>query len=168
MNENNNRVPAAMADTVMTDIMNTIQVLETKLTAYMVGLSPEERIGLPKINVDNKAFVEDAINEMRNPVAAQIIPAFLKPADADADLKMFNQMELVFARMTNLASKVEGTRILAGSEAYTTALSFKRLADAAEAAGIAGAGAIAVKLRERFKGQGSTASNAPDITAPSE
>lgn len=164
MNENNNRVAAAFTDAELAQILMGLQSVEALLQPYMVGLSPEERMALPKINVDNKAFAEDAINTMRDTTAAQILPAFLKPDDAEADLKMFDQLEQIYTRLTVITGRVESTRILAGSEAYTTALSFKRLADAAEMAGVPGANVIAARLRERFKGQGP--SSGPADTNP--
>jgi hypothetical protein len=53
-----------------------------------------------------------------------------------------------------LAEKLDDTQMLAGSEAYITALAAYRNFDAAAKAGIQGADTIYNHLKERFKGQG--------------
>ena len=111
-------------------------------------------MGLPKINVDNRDFVNDAVNQMDSADALEFMPSFFKPEMTKTDMTMHNQMEVIGERTTEILKKVDGTRILAGSEAFTSALTFKRLADTAELAGIQGAAKIAERLRERFAGQG--------------
>ena len=157
MNENNNRVQAALPDKTLDQCLGMIAQLNGLLESYMTGLSPEERIALPKINVDNRDFINDAINQMQTADAKNLLPAFLKPADAESDLRMFAQMEKLAVALTALLAKIDATRILAGSEAYTTALTFKKIAEAGEMAGITGAGKIAETLRTRFKPNGGRA-----------
>jgi predicted transcriptional regulator len=156
MNENNNRVQRAISAAEYATVTGLINDLEKFLVPYTVGLTPEERKGLPKINVDNRMFIQDALNEMKLPSSSNIMPAFFKPLDVEVDLTMFDQCEALTSRLSSLARKVDNTRILSGSEAFSSALTFKRLADAAEAAGVPGADQTARKLRERFAGQGVT------------
>jgi hypothetical protein len=161
MNENNNRVQRAISAAEFATITGLMNELERLLIPYTVGLTPEERISIPKVNVDNKVFIQDAINEMKLPSSANILPAFFKPMDAESDLLMFEQCEGLTSRLNSLASKVDSTRMLAGSEAFNSVLTFKKLADAAEAAGVPGADQTARKLRERFKGQGTPGKTDP-------
>lgn len=166
MNENNNRVKTALPDALLNSLLDYINKMNGLLNEYLVGLTPDERMGLPKINVDNRDFVSDAINQMRTKDAQSLLPAFLKPEDAETDLKMFIQMEKLVAELNALQGKIDATRILAGSEAYTTALSFKRIAEAGEAAGVPGADKVANTLRARFKANGSSKAmaNSTDTT----
>lgn len=171
MNENNNRVQRCISAAEFTTITGLMNELERLLLPYTVGLTPEERMSLPKINVDNRMFIQDCINEMKLPASNGFLPAYFKPIDIEADLTMFDQCENLATRLTSLAGKVDNTRLLSGSEAFTSMLTFKRLADAAEAAGVPGADQTARKLRERFQGQGvSGKSNTttPDNTTPTQ
>lgn len=156
MNENNNRVSKAMPELIFQEILDHLDDTDSLLQTYKVGLTPDERITMPKINIDNKAFVEDASNEMQTPTAGQILPAFLKPTDILVDLNMFAQGEKIITKLNNLQQVIDDIRMVAGSEAYTTALTFKKLAEAAHNAGIPGTKSIIDKLRERFAGQGKT------------
>lgn len=84
------------------------------------------------------SFVIGAIEEMRNPVMLEICPKFLKAENVESDLKMFSQLSAIQSRLDNIYKQVDSTRILAGSETYTSALTLKKLAEAAEGAGIPG------------------------------
>jgi hypothetical protein len=171
MNENNNRVQRSISESDLANINAHLNELERILLPYTVGLTPEERKSLPKINVDNRMFIQDCLNEMKLPSSVNIMPAFFKPADIEVDLTMFDQCESLAARLTSLAGKVDNTRLLSGSEAFTSGLTFKRLADAAEAAGVPGADKTARKLRERFQGQGVSAkanTTTPDGSTPTQ
>jgi hypothetical protein len=166
MNENNNRVQAALPDATFSKVINLLTEVSTTLESYFVGLTPEERMGLPKINVDNRDFIGDAINQMYLPEAKNVLPPFVKPENAESDLLMFAQMEKISVQLLSLFGKADATRIIAGSEAYGTALMFKRLADAGEAAGIPGADKLAVALRARFKANGGNTK--PDAATDSD
>lgn len=167
MNENNNRVQRAISAAEFATITDLLTNLEKLLLPYTVGLTPEERKLLPKINVDNRMFIQDCINEMKLPSSANIMPPYFKVLDVEVDLAMFDQCEILASRLTALAGKVDNTRILAGSEAFTSGLTFKKLADTAENAGVPGADQTARKLRERFKGQGPTG-NGTEETPPAK
>ena len=154
MNENNNRVNAALTNTDFNTLKAAIVALDTAVSAFAVGLSNAEREALPKINVADRAFVQDAISLMGTADATSFIPPYLQPADAQVDLALFDQMDLLFALLSPILQKIVDTRILSGSEGYSTALTFYKLAKAAADAGIPGAKAIADQLRQRFAGQG--------------
>jgi hypothetical protein len=153
MNENNNRVTAPLTTGVMTTANTALDTFEA-IFANLESLTLEEREALPKINVANRVFVNHAINLMNTPTAAAFIPAYLEPAAAAADLEAYVQMEQLISRLDIIRAMLDGHRVLAGSEAYTTSLAFFKIAQAAAAAGAHGAQAIVDELKERFAGQG--------------
>lgn len=59
-----NRLSVQLSDS---DVLNVAQNLKniTDLLPFLIGLTPRERETLPKIDVNNKAFVEDAINALK-------------------------------------------------------------------------------------------------------
>ncbi len=128
------------------------------------SLTPDQRKTSPKINVSNKAFVEDALNVLDLPAAAAFIPSYINRADMQIDLTTFEQVDAVLVRLMRLVSILEDYRIAAGSEAYSTGLMVKKMADVATLAGINGASEISRKLGERFEGQGGPGTDNPPNT----
>ena len=154
MNENNNRVNAAIPATDLAAILTTIGTLASRLSSVTIGLTEDERKTLPRINVANRAFVQDALNLMGTDDGASFIPAYLQPAAAQVDLELFEQMDQIFAALQPIFQRVIDTRTLSGSEGYSTSLTFYKLAQSAAEAGIPGAQAIVDALKARFTGQG--------------
>lgn len=144
---NNNRVNAVLTAEKVIYIKSLLAEIQVNMP-FLIGLSPAERMGLPKINVNNKAFTEDAANALRN--SPQLFPPFLSIDMLQNDLNLFNQLDELSAICRQLSEKIEDTRILAGSEAYTTALGVYRIAEAASIAGMPGSKALHQHLKERF------------------
>lgn len=144
---NNNRVNAVMNSDQLANVKTLFAAIQAQLP-FLVGLTPAERMGLPKINVNNKTFTEDAAIALRN--SPQLFPAFLSIDMMQNDLDLFHQLEELSAICRQLSERIEDTRILAGSEAYTTALSVYRIAEAASIAGMPGSKAVHQHLKERF------------------
>lgn len=146
-NITNNRLNITMTIQQIADVKSAIQNIYTNMP-FLLGLTIEERIALPKINVANKAFAEDAINAITN--NAEMLPGYLKVADMQTDLQLFTQLDELSGLVRQLLEKIEDTQILAGSEAYVSALTGYKLFGAAASAGIPGSDAIYDGLKERF------------------
>lgn len=122
---------------------------------FLVGLTTEERIALPSINVSNKAFTEDAINAgVNNPT---LIPSYVSVVNMKNDMLLFTQLDEIIMMTKQLLEKMEDTQLLAGSEAYTSALTLYKLFGSAADAGVGGTDAIVTQLKQRFAGQGGSA-----------
>ena len=149
-NLNQNSFPAAQVtatNTALTSLENIYEPVAPNLT-------PDQREKMPKINVDNKAFVEDASNVLGMPAASAIIPPYIRKGDIDIDLLTFEQVDAVIIRMERLLGVLQDIRIVAGSEAYVTSLVVKKMVDAAAVAGINGADELSRKLGQRFAANG--------------
>lgn len=153
-NMNNNRVNQVLTEEQMTNLKEGIKSLE-KDFSFFVGLTDQERASLLGIDVNNKAFVEDALNAGR--VNQDLLPRYLSLESAELDLKLFEQMDEIITIVEQFHQKLSDTRLLAGSEAYMTALMLYRLFIAASTAGMPGADAAVKKLEPRFKKQGERA-----------
>ena len=66
------------------------------------------------------------------------------------DLKLYQQLDELATILRQTLERIEDTRILAGSEAYVSALSVYKLVGAAASAGVEGTDTIYEQLRERF------------------
>ena len=150
-NINSNRLDVSLNPQEVTQINAAITNIEV-LMPFLTGLTTEERIAIPKINVANKAFTEDAINiAVQNP---SLFPGYINPAEMQKDLLLFNQLDVLATSMRRVLEKIEDTLMLAGSESYISALAVYRSISAAAKAGVPGADSLYDQLRARFAEQG--------------
>lgn len=147
-----NRISATLSEADIAEIMGYIAKINEKLS-FAVGLTPEEKQRLPKIQVDNKQFVEDAIEV--SAMNAAVLPNYISVAEVDKDYQLFLATERILTPLTQLVEKVTDVQTLAGSEAYTASLMLYKMYQMAAAMGLPGMDAVVDKLKKRFAGQGS-------------
>ena len=153
-NLTNNRINTTATAAQVTAVKTALQTIAANLP-FLVGLTTEERIALPSINVSNKAFTEDAINAgVNNPA---LIPSYVSVVNMKNDMLLFTQLDEIIMMTKQLLEKMEDTQLLAGSEAYTSALTLYKLFGSAADAGVGGTDAIVTQLKQRFAGQGGSA-----------
>jgi hypothetical protein len=150
-NLTNNRIDTVISDPDLATVNGAINTIEATLS-FLIGLTVEERIQLPKINVANKSFTQDAINAVVN--NGTMLPAYLDQTAMQNDMNLYNQLDKIAGRMRQVLEKLDDTQMLAGSEAYVAALTAYKLFAAAATAGIPGSDAVYDTLKERFAGQG--------------
>ena len=153
-NLTNNRINSTATAAQVTAVKTALQTIATNLP-FLIGLTVEERMALPTIDVSNKAFTEDAIIAGLNNAA--LIPSYVSVPNMQNDMVLFNQLEEIIAVVNQLLEKLEDTKLLAGSEAYVSALALYKLFGAASDAGVPGSDAIVAQLKTRFAGQGGAA-----------
>ncbi len=146
-NLNNSRLNVTMTAAQVTAVKTALQTILTNMP-FLTGLTTEERMSIPKINVSNKVFVEDAINSGIN--NANMIPSYITIPPMQTDLQLYNQLDELLVLTRQLTEKLEDTQMLAGSEAYISGLVLYRLFGAAAGAGVPGADAIYDALKQRF------------------
>jgi hypothetical protein len=150
-NLTNNRINVTATPTQITGVKTAVQTINTNLP-FLIGLTTAERIALPAINVNNKAFTEDAINAMvNNPT---LTPSYLSVPNMQNDLMLFTQLDELIIIVKQMLERLEDTQLLAGSEAYVAALAAYKAIGGAADAGVAGADAIYNQLKARFANQG--------------
>jgi len=160
-NLTNNRLNVTATTAQLTAAKTALQTINTNLP-FLVGLTSEERISLPAIDVNNKNFTEDAIIAGLNNSA--FIPSYVSVTGMQTDLTLFSQLDELIILTRQLLEKLEDTQLLAGSEAYTSALALYKLFGSASDAGMPGADTIYNQLKQRFAGQGNS-SNATNPDA---
>jgi len=154
-----NRLNRAIEQADMDAVMAAFATIESTLSS-LIGLTTEERKILPKINVDNKIFTEDAINAaVNNP---DYLPGYLKPEDMQTDITLFEQLDQLMGVSNRINEKLSDTRMLAGSEAFVSALTAYRAFETSANAGMPGADQIYQQLRERFLHGGGTPPPEPE------
>ncbi len=150
-NLTNNRLNITATAAQITAVKSALQTISTNLP-FLIGLTKQERGALPTIDVNNKAFTEDAINAaVNNP---SLLTNYLSVPNMQTDLTLFTQLDELTLITRQLLERLEDTQLLAGSEAYVSALTVYKLVGSAADAGVPGADAIYDQLKARFAGQG--------------
>lgn len=126
--------------------------IESIINTYCLSLDDDERKSLFSLDVENKVFVEECLNEAKNHGGP--LPAYVQVAEMDKDLTLFNQLDGIEANLNHVAQKVSDTKRLAGHEAYALALMIYKLYEAAALAGVPDAKASFDRLKARFAAQG--------------
>lgn len=125
-----------------------------------ISLTPEQRDGMLSIDVENKVFVEDVINEI-GISGVGILPPFITAANVQSDLTLFEQMDVLEAGLLNLLQKVKDVKLTASDEAMSVSNTVYKMYEMAHNAGILSAKQGYEKLRERYRKQ---ATNTPAPT----
>ncbi|MCF3110985.1 hypothetical protein LL912_19520 [Niabella sp. CC-SYL272] len=146
-NANFNRVDAVLTPEALQTVKDHLAAIQQALP-FLTGLTPAERMALPKINVSNKVFTEDAIQAAVN--NAPLVPSFIKTDEMKKDLDLYHGLDELVLVVQQLAEKLADTQLLAGSEAYSSALIVYKIFGAAAESGVQGSKTIYEQLRQRF------------------
>ena len=158
MNITINRLNTVMKDADVTAVKTAIKDIYGNMP-FLIGLTTDERVTLPKISENNKVFVGDSINGLTN--NAPMLPAYLNVGDIKNNLTLYEQLDELEMLALQLVEKIQDARMLCGSEAYVGSLAAYRLFEAATVAGIPGDDSIYDTPKLRFAGQGSTGATPP-------
>lgn len=153
-----NRINLTIAAADLTAIAAAINTINTKLP-FLQALTDEERAALLGLDVNNKVFVDEALDEMTN--NDSILPAFINTANLNNDIKLFEQLSTLESTLSNLLTKISDTKRIAGHEAYAVALTAYNMYGMASSAGIPNARQSYDRLKTRFSGQGRTSNPTP-------
>jgi len=115
------------------------------------NLSDEERKAIPKMGDKTVAFVNKALEHAKHNTS--VVPSFLDMAEFEKDVKAVNDLNQVLKPLKQLVEKLDDTTMLAGSEAYTAALTFYSALKGAAKAGVPGMKTVFDDLQARFPGR---------------
>ena len=116
---------------------------------YIIALSPDERQRKAKMGEKSVNFVEKVAEyAASNP---ELVPSYMKVEDLIIDFKAVSDLTSIFRPTEQLASGLNDTTLLCGSEAYTNALVFYNYIKQAAKDNVPGAKIIYEDLRKRFE-----------------
>ena len=113
-------------------------------------LTEEERASGGDINVDNKIFVDDTLNELKSNGAA-IMPAWFSIPNLANDVAFFDQSEELISLYQNIILRLKYAQRIAGREALISARKAYEQYKSAADGGVAGAQSSYDKLKVRFE-----------------
>lgn len=144
-----NQISIEIPQTVINDVVTKLQECKQQLAPYLQGLTAEDRKKLFKLGDKTVATViktRDYITT--NP---QFIPVYMNVGEFNKDVTLLTQLTPIVNLATQLATDVDDSLMLAGSEALQSALLYYGQIKEAQHKGVATAKPIYEDLSERFK-----------------
>ena len=118
------------------------------LAPYLINLTPDEKIQLPKMGDKSVPFVTKGAEYLRIPSTPA--PPYLSPEDLVVDLNAFETIRQIRQVVQPLADMLDDTMLLCGSEAYVVVLAFYTYLQGAAKMNVPGAKTIYEDLSTRF------------------
>jgi hypothetical protein len=149
-----NRINTVLSQNTIDLINSSLQTVIKQLPEQgTITLEDQDRYSLESLDVDNKAFVEDAVDEVRMR-GNGIIPVFITADMMAVDLTMYSQLDRIHGTLKDVLQRVEDMRRIVASEAYGVARVSYGIFSTAADAGMPGAQAAYDKLKLRYKNNG--------------
>jgi hypothetical protein len=133
---------------VLAQAQANIDAANVLLAPYLLPLTPTERHDLPKMGDKTLSFVEKAQDYAHK--YPQLCPSYLNMTAFDTDMTDATGLRTVHISARQLSESIDDTVMVAGSEAYQSALVFYNAVKAAAVQDIPGAKAVYDDLKARF------------------
>lgn len=143
-----NRISFLLSDEEKTDINQAVGTLVNILEPKLMTLTLDERKELPKMGDRTVAFVEKALEYGEE--YPQYMPAFIDVAEAKVDFEAVKSLRGYFTQLERITNELDDSMTLAGSEAYSSALSIYKVLKNAASMGEPGAEEAVSELGNRF------------------
>jgi hypothetical protein len=143
-NVHNQSIPKELVEQALRKVDEAMGLLDP----FLYSLTPDNRQTMLKMGDKSLAFVEKAKElAVTNP---QFCPSYLNIDDLDIDLADAVNLRTLDNRLQQFSCKIDDTVMLAGSEAYTQALSFYNSVKQAARDNVPGAQPLFEELKKRF------------------
>jgi hypothetical protein len=161
---NDNRISAEVTAAQKTSVMTNLTEINTTLD-FLINLTKDERIQLPKLGTASLGFDEQCASYMAS--APNLVPPFVDPAEVTKDRALRLVLADLLREARKLCEKLDDTLLLVGSEIWMADLSFYQTVRQAARRDVPGADTIYDDLKERFPGvSGDTEEEEPTPTPP--
>ncbi|MCS5489300.1 hypothetical protein [Algoriphagus limi] len=136
-----------------------LEQVQQILAPYVIALTPDQRKTIPKMSDGTEPFVGKVIEYAES--YPQFLPPFVDKGEFDKDWEAISGLLPLLRLCTQIQDTLSDTTMLAGSEAYISALSYYNSVKQAAKVNVPDAKAIYEDLRKRFNGQGRRSSSGP-------
>lgn len=144
-----NRISAELTDADQAAILAAIASIKSKLP-FLINLTPDERIALPKMSDKSVAFDEKSASYMTT--LPSLVPGFVSVAETNKDRALRVQVSEAAREILALAQSVDDTLMVISSEIWMADLSFYQSVRQAAKRGVSGAQTAYDDLSARFPG----------------
>jgi hypothetical protein len=146
---NDNRISAELTAAQKAAILGKIAEI-TALLPFLINLTKEERIRLPKLGTASVGFDEKCCSFMASTPA--LVPGYVNQAELAKDRALRITLSDVWRELRKLCEKVDDTLMQVGSEVWMADLTFYQSVRQAARRDVPGADTIYDDLKERFPG----------------
>ena len=158
-----NRISATLADADKQAILDAVVLIKTKLP-FLLDLTPDDRVSLPKMGDGSLAFDEKCAVYMDS--LPTLVPGFVNVAEVKKDRALHNQLAGVAAQLIALGQSMDSTMMVIASEQWMADLSFYQSVRQAAKRGVPGAQAAYDDLSQRFPGNAAKTAAAKAANKP--
>jgi hypothetical protein len=153
-----NRISAALSAADKQAILDAVATIRSKLP-FLVSLTPEERITLPKMSDKSIGFDEKCTSYMTS--LPSLVPGFVNVAEVAKDRALRSELADVVRDIVALGTSCDDTLMVVSSEIWMADLTFYQSVRQAAKRGVPGAQAAYDDLSQRFPGGGAKPAVAP-------
>ncbi|MBC7388156.1 MAG: hypothetical protein H7329_03000, partial [Opitutaceae bacterium] len=126
-----------------------LTVLETKLLPYLIEITDDEKLALPKIKDRSMPFVIKASDYgVQKP---SLVPSYVDVAEMKMDIDAVNTLKKIYNPLAQILKAIDDTMTVAGSEAYISALTLYNSIKSASKLNVTGEKEIYDDLSARFQ-----------------
>ncbi len=162
-----NRISIEISGEAKTKVTESLNGIEEAIGGQLISLTNKDRVQLPKMSDGTIPFVEKVISYAKS--SPEFLPPYVDVVEMDNDFTLVEALTDVLREVKQLHDNLEDTITLAGSEAYTAALSYYNSVKMAAKLEVPGAKSIQSDLSKRFAKAGSSeGSESSDDTETTE
>jgi len=146
-----NKVSFVLSEEEKTQVNQAIETLVTVFEPKLSHLTADDKKELPKMGNKTVSFVEKSLEYAD--LYPGFMPAFIDIPEAKVDLESVKTLRQLFLPLERITNEIDDTITLAGSEAYSSALSIYKVLKNAASMGQPGAAEATSELKSRFPGK---------------
>ena len=144
-------ISAKLKPVTKNEILNLLTQIFERLP-FIINLTPEERLSLPKMGDKTIAFVDKVLElAQQNP---QLVPPYVNVDELRRDYELSMHLRVILNAVRQIYEKLDDTTLASGSEAYLASLSFYNKAKNASKMNVPGTDTFVRELSKIFEVQG--------------
>lgn len=147
-----NRLSIEIPEAELTAVMEHVKSAREILAPFLIALTPEERMTIPKMSDGSRPFVEKVMDYVQS--EPSFLPRFVPVEEMQKDWKSNKAIDSVYKSAMLLCNDLNDTMMLAGSEVYEASLAYYNSVKVAARMQAPNAKGIYEDLKVRFEGQG--------------
>lgn len=143
-----NRISMVIPPEVLEKAKELFTQAHQVLAPYLINLTPDERLQLPKMGEKSISFVTKGTEYLS--LSGTPAPAYVNPEDLNIDLNAYETIRQIRQIAQPTIDMLDDTMLLCGSEAYVAVLAFYTYLKGAAKMNVPGAKTIFDDLSTRF------------------
>lgn len=154
-----NKINFIIPEEVITEVTQKLNEVTAALQPYLIALTPEGRMTIPKMSDKTFPFVEKTLEYCES--APQFAPPYMDREALYGDMKVTEQLIPLLRVVRAMKDGLDDTTMEAGAESYVNALGYYNSVKQAAKMNVPGAKSIYEDLKKRFERAKTGTANPP-------